>query len=106
MIAITPMPPTINATLESTIITRKNTPVSRLNTLRISSDVMRSNVLGSPGRWPLIRRSWTVTASIARATVMPSRGLTRMMSELVSSYRNDRSAVRNGRMAEISWPGG
>ncbi len=105
MMAMTPIPPTISATLDSTIITRKNTPVSRLKTLRTWSEVSRSNVLGSPGRRPRMLRSRRIVASMASSTVTPSRGFTRMIRALVSSYRKLRRAVSNGTMAAISWPG-
>src|SRR5213596_2573131 len=85
MIAMTPMPPTNRATLESTSITRKNAPVSLLNTSRIWSCVIRSKVSGSPGRSPRMRRSCTVTASIAWVTATPSLGFTTSQSALVSS---------------------
>src|SRR5438552_5121942 len=85
MIAMTPIPPTSRATLESTSITRKNAPVSLLNTSRIWSCVIRSKVSGSPGRSPRMRRSCTVTASIAWVTATPSLGFTTSQSALVSS---------------------
>src|SRR2546426_2722286 len=85
MIAMTPMPPTSRATLESTSITRKNAPVSLLNTSRIWSCVIRSKVSGSPGRSPRMRRSCTVTASIASVTATPSLGFTTSHSAFVSS---------------------
>src|SRR5438128_4543279 len=85
MIAMTPMTPTSRATLESTSITRKKAPVSLLNTSRIWSCVIRSKVSGSPGRSPRMRRSCTVTASIAWVTATPSLGFTTSQSALVSS---------------------
>src|SRR2546425_1005824 len=85
MIAMTPMPPTSRATLESTSITRKNAPVSLLNTSRIWSCVIRSKVSGSPGRSPRMRRSCTVTASIAWVTATPPFGFTTSHSAFVSS---------------------
>src|SRR2546425_404297 len=85
MIAMTPIPPTSSATLESTSITRKNAPVSLLNTSRIWSCVIRSKVSGSPGRSPRMRRSCTVTASIAWVTATPPFGLTTSHSAFVSS---------------------
>src|SRR2546422_8041851 len=85
MIAMRPMPPTSRATLESTSITRKKAPVSLLNTSRIWSCVIRSNVSGSPGRSPRMRRSCTVTASIAWVTATPSFGFTTSHSAFVSS---------------------
>src|SRR3989442_93622 len=85
MIAMTPIPPTSRATLESTSITRKNAPVSLLNTSRIWSCVIRSKVSGSPGRSPRMRRSCTVTASIAWVTATPSFGFTTSHSAFVSS---------------------
>ena len=88
MIAITPMPPTSSATLDSTIITRKNTPVILLNVSRIWSCVIRSKVFGSAGRSLRISRSATVTASCASATVTPGRGFTAMNSAFVLSIVN------------------
>ena len=85
MIAMTPIPPTSRATLESTSITRKNAPVSLLNTSRIWSCVIRSKVSGSPGRSPRMRRSCTVTASIAWVTATPPFGFTTSHSAFVSS---------------------
>src|SRR3989442_1540015 len=85
MIAMTPIPPTNRATLESTSITRKNAPVSLLNTSRIWSCVIRSKVSGSPGRSPRMRRSCTATASIASVTATPSLGFTTSHSAFVSS---------------------
>ncbi len=106
MMAMTPMPPTRSATLERRIMVRKNTPVSWLKMLSTWSDVSMSNVLGSPGRRPRIRRNCMVAASIATSTETVSLGLTRMMSAFVSSYRYERRAVSNGTMAAISCPGG
>ncbi len=85
MIAITPIPPTSSATLDSASITRKKTLVSWLNTSRIWSCVIMSNELGSPARRPRMRRSCTVTASCARLTDTPSFGLTTIHRALVSS---------------------
>src|SRR3989449_7814492 len=85
MIAMTPIPPTSSATLESTSITTKNAPVNLLNTSRIWSCVIRSKVSGSPGRSPRRRRSCTVTASIAWVTATPPFGLTTSHSAFVSS---------------------
>src|SRR5438132_11927956 len=85
IIAMTPIPPTNTATLESTSITRKNAPVNLLHTSRIWSCVIRSKVSGSPGRSPRMRRSCTATASIAWVTATPSLGFTTSQSALVSS---------------------
>src|SRR2546422_6232928 len=85
MIAMTPIPPTNRATLESTSITRKNAPVHLLNTSRIWSCVIRSKVSGSPGRSPRMRRSCTVTASIAWVTATPRFGVPTSHRAFVSS---------------------
>jgi hypothetical protein len=76
MIAITPIPPTSRPTLDSTIITRKNTAVILLKESRIWSCVIRSKLFLSAGRSLRISRSAIVTASWACAVVTPGFGLT------------------------------
>src|SRR5438093_10171126 len=85
MIAITPIPPTRSAMLESTSMTKKNANVRLSKMPRTWSDVSKSKVLGSPTRSPRRRRSCSVAASIARATLTSGRGLTRMIRPFTRS---------------------
>ena len=93
--AITPMPPTSSATHDSTIITRKKTPVSLLKVSRIWSCVIMSKLLWSAGRRRRISRSAIVTASCASPTVTPGCGFTGMNSAFVLSIVNWWSSMRD-----------
>jgi hypothetical protein len=85
MIAMTPIPPTSSATLESATMTPKNAEVRLLIVSRIWSCVIRSKVFGVPGRSRRSRRNATVARSCARSTAIPGRPLTEMNRLLVSS---------------------
>src|SRR5438552_1684364 len=102
MIAITPIPPTRSAILDSTSITKKNANVRLSKMPSTWSDVSRSKLLGSPTRSPRERRSCSVAASIARATLTSGRGLTRMISPLTWSIWNRSRAASNGTIPAIS----
>src|SRR6266540_1522221 len=102
MIAITPIPPTRSAMLESTSITQKNAKVRLSKMPRTWSDVRRSKLLGSPTRSPRKRRSCSVAASIARATLTSGRGLTRMIRPFTWSIWKRSRAASNGTIPAIS----
>ena len=102
MIAITPIPPTRSAILDNTSITKKNANVRLSKMPSTWSDVSRSKLLGSPTRRPRERRSCSVAASIARATLTSGRGLTRMISPLTWSIWNRSRAASNGTIPAIS----
>ena len=88
MIAMTPIPPTSSPTLDSTIITRKKTPVILLKVSRIWSWVIRSKLFLSAGRRRRISRIAIVTASCACSVVTPGVGLTGMYNAFVLSMVN------------------
>src|SRR2546428_4218022 len=102
MIAITPIPPTRSAILDSTSITKKNANVRLSKMPSTWSDVSRSKLLASPTRSPRRRRSCSVAASIARATLTSGRGLTRMISAFTWSIWNRSRAASNGTIPAIS----
>ena len=76
MIATTPIPPTINPTLESDTIRILNNSVMLLMACRYFSCVTTSKLLLSRGRRPRIDRIATVTSSMARWTDTLSSGVT------------------------------
>src|SRR6266480_2243314 len=102
MIAITPIPPTRSAILDSTSITKKNANVRLSKMPSTWSDVSRSKLLCSSSRSHRERRSCSVAASIARATLTSGRGLTRMISPLTWSIWNRSRAASNGTIPAIS----
>src|SRR5436190_1949004 len=102
MIAITPIPPTRSAILDSTSITKKNANVRLSKMPSTWSDVSRSKLLASPTRSPRRRRSCSVAASIARATLTSGRGFTRMIRPFTRSIGKRWWAASNGTIPAIS----
>ena len=76
MIATTPTPPTISATLESAIITMKNPAVILLNASSTRSWVTMAKLFGLAGLRPRALRRAAVTSSWASSVVAAAVGTT------------------------------
>jgi hypothetical protein len=85
MMAITPMPPTRSATLESATMTPKKAVVRFSMVSRIWSCVITSKVLGTPGLSFRSRLSAAMVRSFARDTEIRGHALAEMNRPLVSS---------------------